>query len=276
MIDPDTKEDPIEYLRLLARRHAVPPGMHEKEPNRSETQPSQVAVHQVQSSRSSFRLWPVAIALCLALAVGIPGILLFLSTRAAHKPERPGLPDNLPSMAAKPGDQTASNAPASQAVGKSSAESRAVQQAMTDCDREAARNPNDLYLLIVPISPNTDAGRKMVRDGESYETFYLVSSQATLAGLADESFGIDRLPFAFAISNPGTEDRKNWGLIAGVTRLNSPAEKFGSFRVGFDVSGRGFGLVWSNPYPRQEGLCYWINVQFRPAKFEIKNEIWLR
>ena len=148
---------------------------------------------------------------------------------------------------------------------------------MTECDRQAAQNPNKLYLLVIPISPNTDgARREAVSQGESYETFYLHTSKTALASLADEAFGIDRLPFTFAITSQSTGDQKNWGLVVGVTQLSHPAEKFDRFRIGFDVSGRGYGLVWSNSYARQQGACYWINVQFRPPRFETKKEIWLR
>jgi hypothetical protein len=144
------------------------------------------------------------------------------------------------------------------------ATAKLVQQAMAECDREAKADPSALYLLLIPIRPNSDSARMTTLPGEAYETFFLVTSQATIEGLQTNSYATDSRPFGFAITDPATKQTKAWNFVTGVTKLiHKVPDGFSDFRVGFDLTGRGHGWQWSGQYSRNPGLCYWVNVHFR-------------
>jgi len=264
MVDSKTDiEPPIDLLRLLARTNASPP-RHEASEIATDLS-SQVASDSINVSVKSKNFVRgaviAAVGTCVVLSAAflaavyapkiIPGIVSPTAQDASLEratPPRPGATSD-----------TAVNQPSPQI----SAEIESVQKAMADCDRQAAQDPKTLNLLIIPVSPNTDAALKTTPEGETYQTFFLMTSKATLAGLQDASYRLNGWPFAFSINNQSAGRRKDLNLTSGLTRLSYAAEGFGKFRVGFDVSGRGYGLVWSNEYSYQPGTCYWINVRFR-------------
>src|SRR5262249_34514291 len=155
--------------------------------------------------------------------------------------------------------------PAEQSVvAKGSSDLQSVQKAMAECDQEATRNPTSLYLLIIPVLPDTDLTKTTSPEGETYQTYFLMTSKAMLAGLSGTTYVINRRPFVFSISDSTNGQSKSWNMVSGVTKLKHDGpEQFREFRVGFDPTGRGYGLVWSKPYTRQPNVCYWINVRFR-------------
>src|SRR5882672_9092931 len=101
---------------------------------------------------------------------------------------------------------------------------------MADCDKEAAQNPANLYLLIIPVSPTTDLARATSPEGEAYQTFFLMTSKTTLASLEAASYAIDPRPFIFSLLDPSNGEKKNWNLVSGLTKLthNRP-EQFRNF-----------------------------------------------
>lgn len=150
--------------------------------------------------------------------------------------------------------------PAAPQTSPAPADLQFVRKAMADCDREAAQNPNAIYVLLVPLRRNTDGNT--APPGERYESFVLTTSKAALDGLQDGSYSLNLWRFAFAIVDSANNQTKAWNMVGGVTTLTHSAGGFSKFRIGFDVAGRGFGMRWSNEYSRQPGTCYWINVQF--------------
>ena len=159
--------------------------------------------------------------------------------------------------------------PAEQASTQGLSDLQSVQKAMAECDNEAAQNPAKLYLLIIPVAPVTALAQATRPEGETYQTFSLMTSKATLSGLENASYAIDPRPFLFSIDDPASGERRTWNLVSGLRKIvhNGP-EQFLNFRVGFDPTGRGFGLVWSSSYARQPGTCYWINTRFRAVPYE--------
>jgi hypothetical protein len=226
-----TTEQSLELLRLLAR--SPPTSRHRPAKRR--------------------QLWLVVLGFfCVALVAGLVAVFDY-RTPDSESPQVERAAPSAPVV--KPGERAAT---------QHSSELQSVQKAMADCDKEAAQHPESLYLLIIPVSPNTDVARTTAPESEAYQTFFLMTSKATLAGLEDASYTINPRPFIFSIADPTTGQRKNWNLVFGLTKLmHSGPEQFHNFRVGFDPTGRGFGVVWSKTYSRQPSVCYWINVRFR-------------
>ena len=284
----DTTEQSLELLRLLARVKHIPlddrqtahsgapfvitenvpetsrTGSPDREPS-DETSAATSSIAPPTSHRHPAKrlyLWLVALSLFgVALVAGLAAVFLYRTPNAVR--ELPRVERAAPSApVVKPAVQTAT---------QGLSELQSVQKAMADCDKEAAQNPESLYLLIIPVWPITDVARTTSPESEIYQTFFLMTSKATLAGLEDASHTIDPRPFIFSIVDPTNSERKNWNLVSGLTKLmhNGP-EQFHNFRVGFDPTGRGFGHVWSKTYSRQPSVCYWINVRFRPQSYDAK------
>ncbi len=222
----------------------------------------------------SMSLWLVALSFsCVALVAGLITTFLYRTPKYGVHIEPPRTVRAAPSAPVASSPPAASPAPAEkpaeQAITQGTSDLQPVQKAMADCDKEAAQNPDKLYLLIIPVAPITALAQATRPESETYPTFYLMTSKATLSGLENASYSIDSRPFIFSIEDPTSGEGKSWNLVSGLKKIvhNGP-ERFQNFRVGFDPTGRGFGVVWSSSYARQPGVCYWINTRFRVTAYE--------
>jgi hypothetical protein len=151
--------------------------------------------------------------------------------------------------------------PAASSTMDAEAALQSVQTAMAECDQQAQRDPDTLYLLVIPIVPAGDAFRLSAEMKEEYDSFTLVTSKSMLAGLQDGSFALNARPFRFAIIDSATGKTQIWSTATGVSKFtHRDAAAFSKFRLGFDIPDK--GPQWSNEYPRNAGVCYWVNVRF--------------
>jgi hypothetical protein len=185
-----------------------------------------------------------------AALVGAMGAFFYYMTLSIQSPQQVESAVSLP-------ERSLSDAAAPSAA-------QLVQQAMAECDREAKADPSALYLLLIPVKPNSESAPPTALPGEAYDAFFLLTSQAAIEGLQTNSYTTDSRAFGFAIADPTTRQTKAWNFVTGVTKLVHKApDGFSDFRVGFDLTGRGHGWQWSGQYSRNPGLCYWVNVHFR-------------
>jgi hypothetical protein len=226
----DTTEQSLELLRLLARVKHIPlddrqtahsgapfvitenvpetsrTGSPDREPSDETSAATSSIAPPTSRHHPAKRLHLLLVALslfCVALVAGAGLIAVFLyrTPKAARNIELPRVERAAPSAPVVK--------PAEQAATQDLSELQSVQKAMANCDKEAAQNPESLYLLIIPVWPNTDVARTTSPESEVYQTFFLMTSKATLAGLEDASYTIDPRPFIFSIVNPTTGERKN-------------------------------------------------------------------
>ena len=201
---------------------------------------------------TSGRPWHlIAASLCVAgLLAGLLGFFLYY-TRPAVQSTAPA-ERVAPPPVASPSDRAAPTAVQS------------VRQAMADCDRDAQADPGALHLLLIPIKPDSDSARTEIPPGEAYSSFFLMTSQAALAGLQAGSYVMNAAPFGVAIRDSATNQTRTWNFVVGLTRLtHKDPNGFANFQIGFDLTGRGYDLQWTGQFPRRPGVCYWANVRFR-------------
>jgi hypothetical protein len=152
------------------------------------------------------------------------------------------------------------------AVAPEASSADVLAKAMEECDSEAAKNPETLNFLVIPMTPGAKAGPQwssltLQQAGDSY---LLLSSKDALGGLRDGSLVPYGGQYAFSIVEPATGTRHSWPATTGPTKFAEPdAGSLSSIKLGF-----AFGDVNSDPklsseFLRQKGNCYWVSVLVR-------------
>lgn len=152
--------------------------------------------------------------------------------------------------------------PAATVPQQTQADIQAVRQAMAQCDAEAAKDPDALYFLVIPVTPVNEAALLVSPAGENYQTFFLVTSNTALDGLQSGTWRIDSTQYNFSMTDSATGKVQTWSPTSGLSRFTErDAAGISKFRLGFVTGDK--ELRWSNEYPRIKGNCYWVNVRFR-------------
>jgi hypothetical protein len=140
----------------------------------------------------------------------------------------------------------------------------AVKQAMSDCDRDAAKDLDAIYFLVIPIKPLQGTIEALAQRGDRFSTFALLPSKVTLDGLQDSSLALQSRRYVFSAVDAGTGNTHNFDAADGMSRFvwrgNSRILKF---KLGFEASGLGAGPQWSAEFARERGACYWVSVLFQ-------------
>jgi hypothetical protein len=141
-----------------------------------------------------------------------------------------------------------------------------IQKALDECDTEAARTPDALYFVILPLlSPVKDYQPWIAASvGEIGSSVILLRSKDALDGLRDGSLTLYRGSYTFSIIDAATETPHAWSKADGVVRLGKPdAAAIDGFRVRFGFA----DFVGDTPsnfrFPRQKGVCYWVSALLR-------------
>jgi hypothetical protein len=141
-----------------------------------------------------------------------------------------------------------------------------IEKAMNDCDADAARNPDALDFVILPLlSPIRNYQPWIAASvGDIGTSVILLRSKDALDGLRDGSLTLYDGPYMFSIVDAATEVAHTWDRAHGVTRLDKrDAAQIASFRVRFGFA----DFVGDTPsnfrFPRQKGVCYWVSALLR-------------
>jgi hypothetical protein len=140
-----------------------------------------------------------------------------------------------------------------------------IQQAMTRCDAEAARDPNSQYFLLTPLLPvNFESATLLQPPGTPHKSFFLIQSQLVLGGLEDGSLELSSRPYEFSLRDSQTGHIHNWRSANGPAQFKLPnAASLSRFQIGLGFGDA--GAEWTGEYERSTGSCYWVN-SFLPAR----------
>ena len=211
----------------------------------------------VPRKRARWASTALIVASAAVLAVLLVGALS-LSRQLFHSAETAAPPSQ---DAAGPVADTAVQVPAAGAL-----DLPAIEKAMADCDAEAAKRPDALYFLILPVlSPIKNYQPWVAASvGEIGSSVILLPSRATLGGLREGSLTLYRGQYTFSIIDASSEATQSWGPTAGVARFAKlDAAQIAGFRVRFGFA----DFVGDTPsnfrFPRQKGVCYWVSALLR-------------
>jgi len=139
----------------------------------------------------------------------------------------------------------------------------AATKAMSNCDKAAARDPDALFFLILPLvqsNPNDNQWRNaaMQTVGKNY---LLLSAKDAINGLRASKLALRPGRYTFAALDPASGATYSWTSATGMSTLAKG--KLGtvrSLKLGFDFSQTQAGAQWSAEFKRERGSCYWVSV----------------
>jgi len=143
----------------------------------------------------------------------------------------------------------------------------AITKAMSDCDAEAIKLPEQLHFLVLPMVPSKGAESdwRALALQEVGNTFLLLSAKDALDGLRDGKLMVRDGRYTFSVLDSATGQSYSWTSATRIARLSRPAPKeVKSLKLGFDFSSTQNGAQWSNEFRRDPGTCYWVSVLVKP------------
>jgi hypothetical protein len=253
----------LDALQVLANRHRRPAATDPPPPLPDDIVPAgewdQPGAHEPAPRRWRLGSTALIIVSAAVLAVLLVGALS-LSRHMFHGEPAPAGPaatavdaDTTPVLVRMPGADGSADLPT-------------IQKALDDCDVEAARNPDALYFVILPLlSPVKNYQPWIAASvGEIGTSVILLRSKDALDGLRDGSLNLYRGAYTFSIIDAATEATHAWSEAVGVARLGKTgAADVTGFRVRFGFA----DFVGDTPsnfrFPRQKGVCYWVSALLR-------------
>jgi hypothetical protein len=138
-----------------------------------------------------------------------------------------------------------------------------IKRLMATCDEEAAKDPDGLHFLVIPLVPATfEAATFLLPAGENYAGFVLISSADAINGLESGALAPSGRSYGFLVRDARTKQEKQLGSAAGPFRFTEPNRPaLLNFQIGLSLPS--MVVQWSTEYPRTKGSCYWVNVRFR-------------
>jgi hypothetical protein len=220
-----------------------------------------VAIRHDRTSLSRHRsktLTFLIVGAVLFLAVGL-GAIGFTWSKRNYRDDQSSLGAPLNREAeTKAADSTAR--PITSMVALSQPDIPSIKQAMASCDADAAKHPDGLYFLVIPVAPATFEGvTSLMPQGTNFGSLSLIVSKDLLNGLESEVFTLSARPYGFSIIDTETAKTVNWNASGPSKFSQEPAPEVSKFQLGFDLGGN--SLTWTPPYDRQKGNCYWVNVR---------------
>jgi hypothetical protein len=197
----------------------------------------------------------VAVACCCAVLLAVLGLGLigFLWSKSVYRQEVvPPVQTNSDASDAVPPEPMAPIALPERDI-------LSIKQAMTNCDEEAAQNPDGMYFLVIPVIPaNFESATLLIPPGEAYGSFSLIPSQALLSGLENRSLNLSERQYEFSVLDTETAQIQKWLATKGPSKFTQPnAIALSKFQMGFDFGAESVG---TNQFNRQKEICYWANV----------------
>jgi hypothetical protein len=133
--------------------------------------------------------------------------------------------------------------------------------AMDECDAEAAKTPDTLHFLVVPMasSPADDEtwrGKSLNDIGNAI----LLRQADTLDGLKAGSLRIATERYEFNMRDEATSAVYKWTPSVGVKKFLIPdGARIAEFKVQFTTRQKTNDAEWGAVFVHQKGTCYWVN-----------------
>jgi len=133
--------------------------------------------------------------------------------------------------------------------------------AMDDCDAEAAKMPDTLRFLVVPMaSLPTDDEAWRAKSLNDIGNAILLTQSAALDGLKGGSLRISTERYEFTMRDEATSAVYKWSPSVGVKKfLTEDAAQIKEFKVQFKTPRKTNDAEWGATFVHRTGTCYWVN-----------------
>jgi hypothetical protein len=141
-----------------------------------------------------------------------------------------------------------------------------IEKAMAACDAEAAKDPDSLFFMVLPMVAADKADQRWaslaLQNGAN--AFLLLSANDALDGLRSSTLLFRPGRYTFAVLDVATGATYSWTSATGLSRLaKKNAGAIPTIRLGFDFSEAQAGTQWGNEFKRERGTCYWVSALVR-------------
>jgi hypothetical protein len=136
-----------------------------------------------------------------------------------------------------------------------------LTKAMEECDGEAAKAPDTLHFLVIPIAalPADDEEwrRKSLND---IGNAILLTQREMLDGLQGERLRISTEKYEFGMRDEKTNAVYKWTPSVGVKKFLIPdSGQVTEFKIQFKTSQKTDDAAWGAVFQHRKGTCYWVN-----------------
>jgi hypothetical protein len=136
-----------------------------------------------------------------------------------------------------------------------------LQAAMKECDEVAAKAPDSLYFLVVPLASapeDDDSWRKASLN--DLGNALLLKADVALDNLMQGYLVLSSEQYRFNIRDEATSTVFKWSPSTGVKRFSTnEAKSIENFKVQLLTDSRTNESAWGAAFIRQKGTCYWVN-----------------
>lgn len=133
--------------------------------------------------------------------------------------------------------------------------------AMEGCDAEAAKAPDTLHFLVIPMAsaPDDDEAWK-AKSLNDIGNAILLTQRETLDGLMGGSLRISTEQYEFNMRDEKTSALYKWTPSVGVKKFLIPdAAQVTEFKVQFKTRQKTDDAAWGAVFQHRKGTCYWVN-----------------
>jgi hypothetical protein len=136
-----------------------------------------------------------------------------------------------------------------------------LQTAMKECDDVAAKAPDSLYFLVIPLASAAEDDDSWRRASlNDLGNAMLLKADVALNGLTQGYLVLSSEQYRFNIRDEATNTVFKWSASTGVKRFSSnEAKLIENFKVQLLTDSRTNETAWGAAFVRQKGACYWVN-----------------
>jgi hypothetical protein len=135
-----------------------------------------------------------------------------------------------------------------------------LSQALQACEAEAARYPQGLYFMVVPLAAASPAAAEQIRPRalETVGPVTLLESKVALEGLESGALRISSAQFILHAMDVETNAIHRWNSVTGVSTLSERAsDSKGPFKVRLQTA-PGDDTQWSMSLAEGLATCHWV------------------
>jgi len=134
-----------------------------------------------------------------------------------------------------------------------------LSQALDACEAEAAKYPQGLYFMVVPLAPASSAAEGIKsRALETIGPATLLESKVALEGLESGALRISREQFILHAMDIETNAIHRWNSAAGVSTLSERGSSSkGPFKVRLQTTPND-AAQWSTSLAEGLATCHWV------------------
>jgi hypothetical protein len=188
----------------------------------------------------------IAAGLLTAIALGAA----YVSFLLAHDPNRPSL-DAIVSAASRLARMDIKS--------ETKEDYGWIAKAMQACRQDAARQPESLHFLVVPVAPvNKQDVRWATKSTATAGNAELLSLNDTLDGLRKGELRLYSGDYSFSIISVPANVIYKWASASGASRFSTEeAEQIPAFRIGFQIGASETDTSSATELKPSKGNCQW-------------------